>query len=312
MESEIIYDLAIIGGGPAGVAAGVYAARKKIKTIFLTESFHSQSTVSDNIQNWIGNVSISGPKLAEDLEKHLRAYADNIVEIKTGSRVKSLEKISDDLFLIKTVHGEYKSKTVLIASGSSRKKLEVKGAEEFENRGITYCATCDGPLFSDMDVAVIGGGNSAFESALQLAEYTKSVTILQRSNFRADPITINKALENPKIKAIPNTEILEIKGDKFVSAIVYKEKESGKIIELPIKGVFVEIGANPSVDYIMKGLVELNERDQIIIDHKTHRTSQKGIWAAGDCTDSLYRQNNIAVGDAIKALENIFYYLKAK
>ncbi len=308
---ENLYDLAIIGGGPAGVAAGIYAARKKIKTILITESFESQSTVSDNIQNWIGIPSISGSELSKNLEKHLRTYADDIVNIKTGERVKNLEKENQN-FKIKTTKGEYESKTVLITSGSRRKKLEVKGAEEFENRGITYCATCDGPLFSDMDVAVIGGGNAAFESAIQLAQYTKSVTLLQRSNFKADPITINKALEHPNIKAIKNTEILEIKGDKFVSSIVYKQKDSSETIELPVKGIFVEIGANPSVDYIMKGLVELNERDQVIIDHKTQRTSHSGIWAAGDCTDTLYRQNNIAVGDAIKALENIFYYLRAR
>jgi thioredoxin reductase len=308
----MIYDLAIIGGGPAGVAAGVYAARKRVKTVFITESFINQSTVSENIQNWIGTVSISGEKLAKDLEAHLRAYAGDVVDIEVGERVVHLEKAGEKLFKIKTNKKEYEAKTVLITTGSVRKKITVPGAEEFENKGITYCATCDGPLFSDMDVVVIGGGNSAFESALQLAAYTKSVTILQRSEFRADKITMQKAFSDPKIKGFENIDLLEIKGDKFVTGVVFKDRKTGETKELAVTGVFVEIGASPSVDYIKHGIVKLNDRDQIITDPKTQTTSEKGIWSAGDCTDGLYRQNNIAVGDAIKALENIYYYLKAE
>lgn len=307
----MIYDLIIIGGGPAGVAAGVYAARKKIKTVFVTGTFDSQSTVSDNIQNWIGTVSISGAKLTEDLEKHLRAYAGDSVDIKVGEKAIDLTKSDEDTFTIKTNKSEYKARTVLIATGSVRKKITVPGAEEFENKGITYCATCDAPLFGDMDVVVVGGGNSAFESALQLSAYAKSVTILQRSQFRADKITIQKAFSSPKIKGYENVDLIEIKGDKFVNGIIYKNKITGEIIELPIGGVFVEIGANPSVEYVKNGIVKLNEIDQIVTNPMTQASSQAGIWAAGDCTDGLYKQNNIAVGDAIKALEDIYKYLKA-
>ena len=198
----MLYDLAIIGGGPAGVAAGVYAARKKIKTVFITENFVGQSSVSDNIQNWIGTISISGDELAKNLEKHLRAYAGDVLDLKVGEKALDLQTAADKTFTIKTNKGEYQTKTVLIATGSVRRKLTIKGAEEFENKGITYCATCDAPLFGDMDVVVIGGGNAAFESALQLTAYAKSITILQRSQFRADHITIEKALSDPKIKAI--------------------------------------------------------------------------------------------------------------
>ena len=160
----MIYDLAIIGGGPAGVAAGVYAARKKIKTVFITDSFVSQSTVSENIQNWIGTVSIKGEDLTASLEKHLRAYAGDIVDIKTKEKAIEITK-TGDVFTVKTNVSEYQTKTVLITTGSVRKKLTIPGADKFENKGITYCATCDAPLFSDMDVAVIGGGNSAFDHA---------------------------------------------------------------------------------------------------------------------------------------------------
>jgi alkyl hydroperoxide reductase subunit F len=308
----MIYDLAIIGGGPAGVSAGVYAARKKIKTVFITQDFVNQSTVSDNIQNWIGTISISGEKLAEDLEKHLRAYAGDSLDLQIGEKALDLKKNSDSTFTLKTNKAEYQAKTVLITTGSVRKKITVPGAAEFENKGITYCATCDGPLFGDMDVVVIGGGNSAFESALQLAAYTKSVTILQRSAFKADKITQQKAFADPKIKGFENIDLIEIKGDKFVTAVVYKDRASGETKELPVTGVFVEIGANPSVDYVKNGIIKLNEVEQIVTDPRTQATSEKGIWSAGDCTDGLYKQNNIAAGDAIKAVENIYMYLKAE
>lgn len=307
-----MYELAIIGGGPAGVAAGVYAARKKIKTVFITENFENQSTVSDNIQNWIGTISISGKKLAEDLEAHLRAYATDSFDIKVKERALDIQKAPEHSFIIKTNKGEYRTKTILIATGSVRKKISVPGSDIFENKGITYCATCDGPLFSDMDVVVIGGGNAAFESALQLAAYTKSVTILQRSQFRAEKITQEKAFSNPKIKGYENIDLLEIKGDKFVTGVVYKDRITGETKEISVSGVFVEIGASPSVEYIKNGLVELNESQQIITDPRDQRTSEVGIWAAGDCTDGLYKQNNIAAGDAVKAIENIYMYLKAE
>ncbi|MEI8123979.1 MAG: FAD-dependent oxidoreductase [bacterium] len=309
-DKHSLYDLAIIGGGPAGVAAGVYAARKKIKTVFITENFRNQSVVSDNIQNWIGTVSISGEDLAKNLEKHLKALAGDIIDIKEKETVINITKNSDGIFTITTDKSTYNTKTVLIASGSIRRKIKIKGAEEFEGKGITYCATCDGPMFTDMDVVVIGGGNSAFESASQLLAYAKSVTILQRSDFKADPITIKKVLSNPKARGISNIDLLEVKGDKFVSGIVYKDKDTGKETELPVSGIFVEIGANPSVEYIKNGIVELDDKEQIIVDPKTQKTSCVGIWSAGDCTDGLYKQNNIAVGDAIKALEDIFKWLK--
>lgn len=305
---ETIFDLIIIGGGPAGVAAGVYSARKKIKALLISENLRGQSAVSGDIQNWIGEISISGEELHKRLEKHLKSYSKDIV-IREKETVTKISK-TKDIFIVKTNKSEYSAKAILIVTGNIRKKLVIKGAEEFEGKGITYCATCDGPMYGGMDVAVIGGGNSAFEAVSQLLAYAKSVTIIQRSDFRAEPVMVEKILANPKVKGITNIDLLEIKGDKFVKAIVYKDKKTGKTIELPVQGIFVEIGSNPSVKFIEDGLVKLNDKEEIIVDSKTQKTSTEGIWSAGDCTDGLYRQNNIAVGDAIKAVEDIYKYLK--
>ena len=183
------------------------------------------------------------------------------------------------------------------------------GAIEFENKGITYCASCDGPLFADQDVAVIGGGNAAFDSAAQLLAYCKSVTLIHRSDeFRADPATVKKVLSNPKMHALTNTVITKINGKKFVTSLTYQNKESNETKDLAVTGIFVEIGSLPTTEFL-KGVVELNQYGNIIVDAKTQKTSADGIWAAGDSTDGLYHQNNIAAGDAVKALEDIYLHL---
>lgn len=309
MANETVYDLAIIGGGPAGVAAGVYAARKRLKTIFITDTFESQSTVSLEIQNWIGEPAISGTELTKKLETHLRAYAGESVTIQTKERVEKITK-ETDFFTIQTKKGSYRAKTILITSGSQRRKLDIPGAEKYEGKGIVYCATCDAPLFEGKDVVVVGGGNSAFESAIQLFDYCKSVTLINRRNeFRADPVTIQKALENPKFKILKSTVPVEVKGDNFVKSLVIKNTETGTETELAVEGIFVEIGHLPNTSFVSE-LVDMTEGGNIKIDHKTQSTSVTGIWSAGDCTDGLYQQNNIAVGDAIKALEDIYRFLK--
>lgn len=305
------YDLAIIGGGPAAVSAGVYASRKKLRTVLITESFGGQSIVSDGIENWIGTVKISGMDLAKSLEEHLKAYAEDIVDIKTGEKVESLDK-SGNGFVLKTAKNTFEAKTVLIATGSARRKLVAKGADEYEHKGLTYCASCDGPLYANEDVVVVGGGNAGFESAAQLLAYCKSVTLLHKNNeFKADPVTVEKLRANPKFKALGNIDILEVKGEKFVTGIVFKDKTNGEVTELPVSGIFVEIGATPATSFA-KDLIELTPSGAVITDPRTQRTTREGIWAAGDCTDCLYHQNNIAAGDGVKALEDIYVHLHTK
>ncbi len=303
-----MYDLIIIGGGPAGVSAGVYAARKKLKTLLITESFGGQSVDSMGVENWIGTINISGPELAKQLESHIRAYASDSVVIKTGLKANKVEKVSNG-FKIYIGDENFETKTILIASGSNRRKLEIKGAKEFENKGITYCASCDGPVFSGQDVLVIGGGNAGFETAAQLLSYTKSVTLLHRNDqFKADEMTVEKVLSHPNMKGILNAEPLEVKGDKFVKSLLFRDSKTGEEKEIFASGIFVEIGLIPNTSFV-DSLVPLNNFKQIKIDPKTQRTEVEGIWAAGDVTDSLYHQNNIAAGDAVKALENIYLFI---
>ncbi len=306
------YDLIILGGGPAGTAAAVYAARKKLKTLFITAEWGGQSTVSEKIYNWIGTPEVGGMELGENFKKHVTANVGPDLEVKEGEKVTAVSKVGE-LFEVTTENGEkFQGKTILITTGSGRKKLIAINAEKFDNKGITYCASCDGPLFDGQDVAVIGGGNAAFESAAQLLAYCKSVTLIHRSDtFRADEVTVEKVLSHPKMKAIKNAEILEVRGDKFVEGLTYKDKNTNEIKELQVTGIFVEIGQIPNTD-LAKGLVEMDNINRIKIDPWNNRTSVPGIWAAGDCTNILYHQNNIAAGDGVRALEDIYLYLHAK
>jgi len=309
------YDLIIIGGGPAGTAAGVYAARKQIKTALIAESFGGQSIESEEIQNWIGTTAISGLDLAKNLKEHVKFYSGEFVDIKEGEKVSKVEKFKEgdeEGFLVTTNKDSYKTKTILVTTGSSRRKLDVPGAKEFEGKGITYCASCDGPFYADKDVAVIGGGNAGFESAAQLLAYCKSVTLFSRSEFKADPVTVEKVLANPKMKALTYSVPVEIKGDEVVKSMVYKRTSPFvDKSEIEVEGIFVEIGHFPAVDFL-DSLVDFDEFKNIKVDPKTQRTSKDGIWAAGDCTDGLYHQNNIAAGDAVKALEDIYLELQRR
>ncbi len=319
----MVYDLIIIGGGPAGAAAAVYAARKRLNTLMLVAEWGGQSIVSEQIYNWIGTPAISGNELAENLKKHVMANVgeEQTLTVKEGEKVVEVTEpkaLSDSalgsVFTVKTETGEeFETKTILISSGSGRRKLEAKNADRLEHKGLTYCASCDGPLFADMDVAVIGGGNAGFETAAQLLAYCKSVTLLHRSDSfnKADEITVEKVLKNPKMKAIKNVDILEVVGDKFVEGIIYKDKATGVETELKVSGIFVEIGQIPNTDFA-KNLVPLDEFSRVKINPLNQKTETEGIWGAGDCTNVLYHQNNIATGDAVRALEDIYLYLHTK
>jgi alkyl hydroperoxide reductase subunit F len=304
-----MYDLIIIGGGPGGVAAGVYAARKKIKTLLITDSFGGQSLNSADIQNWIGTKSLSGYDLAKAFEEHLRAQSG--IDIVDDDLVTGVTKRDDGTFLVATKNGKtYETKYILLASGSRRRRLGVPGEKEFEGKGVVYCTTCDAPLFGDKVTAVVGGGNSALEGVMDLLQYASKVYLMVRSEtLKGDPVTQDKIRNDPKVKIMWNTIVTEVRGKEFVTGVRYKDVKTGEEKELALDGVFVEIGLLPNSEFV-KDLVKLTPFGEIIIDHKTQETSCSGIWAVGDVSDVLYKQNNISAGDAVKALLNIYDRIK--
>lgn len=307
-----MYDLLIIGGGPAGISAGVYASRKQLKSLFITKDWGGQSTVSTDIQNWIGTPSIAGSKLATDLRTHLETYADDQVEIISGQIVTDLQKIEGGYEITLSDGTTHQGLSVLISSGSGRRRLEVPGADEFEHKGVTYCASCDGPLFTGQDVVVIGGGNAGFETAAQLLAYAKSVTLLNRGDeYKADPITVEKVLAHENMTGILNAEPKAVEAAKFVTGLTYTDRTTGEDITLPVTGIFVEIGMIPNTDFA-KAVVDCDAYGRITIDPWTQKTSAPNVWAAGDCTNVRYHQNNISAGDGVRALEDIYVTLKAK
>lgn len=313
----ILYDVIIIGGGPAGVAAAVYAARKKLKTLLITESFGGQSIVSDDIQNWIGELHISGFDLAKRLEEHVRAYPE-MVDIKMPEKavaVRSIKCRSDEIricdFEVKTEQGNtYEGKTVILTAGARRRKLNVPGEAQFEGKGVAYCSTCDAPLFNGKKVAVVGGGNAGLEAVQDLFPYASEVYLLEYGEqLKGDLVTQEEIKKNPKFKgAILNAQTLEILGDKFVTGVKYKDRKTGEEKILSVDGAFVEIGSVPNSEMV-KGSVELDKWGQVIIDSKYASTSHPGIFAAGDITDDPYKQNNISAGDAVKAALAAYAYL---
>jgi len=307
-----MYDLIIVGGGPAGAAAAVYAARKQLKTLFITSEWGGQSIVSPDIQNWIGTPSISGEALAKQLKTHVETAAGDSLTILAPRKAVSLTSTESSVSVTDSKGEVHEGKTLFVATGSNRKKLQIRGAEEYDQKGLTYCASCDGPLYSGTDVAVVGGGNAGFETAAQLLAYAKSVTLFNRTDrFRADPITVQKVLSHPNIKAVINVEPVEVLGEKFVTEFRYKNTTTGEESTIPVAGIFVEIGHTPNTEWLGDA-VELDDMGRIVADPRTQRTSNPRIWAAGDCTDAVYHQNNIATGDAVKALEHLYSYLHAR
>ncbi len=303
-----IVDIAIIGGGPAGTAAGIYAARKQLNTVCIVEEFGGQSIVSPAIENWIGTKSISGSDLAKSFQEHLRAYESARFVIQKQKATAIVDN-GDTLTITLKDGSQVTAKGIFLATGSTRRKLNVPGADTFEHKGLTYCASCDGPLFADKDVAVIGGGNAGFETAAQLLAYAKSVTLLHRHTaFKADAITVEKVCAHPRMKALGNVDTKEILGKTLLSGLTYVNKESGKEETISVQGVFVEIGLIPETS-LLKDLVTLDGIQRVVVDPKTQQSSHARIWAAGDCTDGIFHQNNIAAGDAVKALEHAYLQL---
>jgi alkyl hydroperoxide reductase subunit F len=299
-----IYDLIIIGAGPAGITASVYAARKKLDFLVISLDIGGQAAWSGDIENYTGYQFITGPELAAKFEEHMRKYG---IALKENEGVLSLEK-SGEVISVKTNKADYQARSVIIASGKKSRELRVPGEKEFKNRGLTYCATCDGPLFAGKEVAVIGGGNSSLDAALQLIKIAKHVYIINNAGrLTGDEIMRQKVEAAGNVTVLNNFQVVSVTGDKFVSAI--KIKDNAVLKELAVQGVFVEIGLIPNVAFA--GEVEKNERGEIKIDSR-NRTNIPGIFAAGDVTDVQEKQIIIAAGEGSKAALSAFRYLAQK
>jgi NADH-dependent peroxiredoxin subunit F len=303
-----IYDAIIIGGGPAGSAAAIYAARKKLKTLMIAESFGGQSMVSAKIENWIGELEISGVDLAEKLKKHVQAQPD--VEIRMPERISNVTQMPDCTFEVKTQEGgAYTAKTLIIASGASRRRLNVSGEDKFDGKGVAFCSTCDAPIFVDLDVAVVGSGNSALETVIDLLPYARRIDLLIRGEeLKGDPIHQDKVRVSPKFHLVKNAEVAEVLGNHSVTGLRYRDSKTGETRQLAAQGVFVQVGLTPNSGFIRE-LVDTNQNGEIIVRHETAETSKPGIFAAGDVTSDPYKQNNISAGDGVRAALSAYNYI---
>ncbi len=296
-----MYDLIIIGAGPAGITASVYAARKQMNFLVITEDIGGQTVWSGDIENYTGYQFVSGPELAAKFEEHMEKYN---VPVKLNEKVTSIEKSSNKI-VVKTSKETYESRTVIIASGKRSTELKVPGEKEFKNKGLTYCATCDGPLFGGKDVVIVGGGNSALDAALQLIKIAKNVYIVDiNPKLGGDPIMREKVVASSNVEVISNSVVMSIEGEKFVKSV--KIKTSGEERELAVEGVFVEIGLEPNSSFTKD--IDKNDKEEIIVNCNSE-TNIRGIYAAGDVTDVPEKQIIIAAGDGAKAALGAFKYL---
>ena len=297
----MMFDLIIIGAGPAGITASVYAARKKMGLLVITRDIGGQAAWSGDIENYTGYQFITGPELAGKFEEHMRKYG---IELKENEKVIELKRKENGVW-IKTDKGSYEGKTAIIASGKRSRELGVPGEREFKNRGLTYCATCDGPLFGGKDVAVIGGGNSALDATLQLIQIAKRIYLINiTSSLIGDTVMREKVKKNKKVSILNNTQVTAVLGERMVSGIKIKREDKEEM--LPVEGVFVEIGLIPNSEFAKD--LEKNELGEIKVN-SYNETNIPGIFAAGDVTDVPEKQIIVAAGEGAKAALSAFRYL---
>jgi len=301
------YDLIIVGGGPAGITAGIYAARKKLKTLLITKEFLGQVGLSWRIENYPGFPRINGRDLLKSFCGHLN---QNEIEIKNYEEVLRIGELETG-FKIKTEENEFNSLAIIIATGAMPKKLDIKNEDKFIGQGISYCLTCDEKSFEGKKVAVIGGGNAGAEAAIELLKFASEIYLLEYlENLTCDEILKEEIDSQPKIQVITGAEVLSFEGGEELKKIVYKKRKTGESKEIDIDGCFVEIGTKPNTD-LVKGLIDLNEKGEIIGNPKTMETSKKGIFAAGDVWDFDYKQIVLATGQGALAALSASSYVKS-
>ena len=299
------YDLVILGSGPAGLTAAIYAARKALKTLIVAKEEGGQLLLARKIQNWPGEIEVGGFELAESLRRHVEHYG---VERRLGVEAVGLKKRGEGFEITLSSGETITAQAVIVATGGRPKPLGIPGEKELVGRGVSYCATCDGPLFKGKKVAVIGGGNSAFSGAIDLLPIAEEIHIVDiADHWFADPILQRQVLGAEKVKTYQEHRVVEIRGDKFVKGIVIESLKTGGREELAVEGVFIEIGNLPNTEFL-RGFLELNDRGEIIYDG-AYRTSVPGVFAAGDVLAGLDKQIVIAAGQGAQAALSAYRYL---
>ena len=308
MASKInIYDLIIIGAGPAGLSAAIYASRQRLNMLIISKNIGGQvAKKAVDIENYPGFSKISGSDLVDLYRQQLK---ENNLEV-TQDEVININK-KDNKFSVSVKSGKtYEAISVIVTSGAESKTINVLGEEEFSGKGVSYCSLCDGPVFKDKIVAVVGGGNNGFESALFLSNYVKKAYILEYSNqVRADKENQDLISKHKNIEIITQAKVLKIEGEAFVNSITYEDLSINKEKTLQINGVFVEIGYAPSTSFV-KDLVDLNDKGEMIFDPQTLATKTPGLFSAGDCNASKYKQIVMASGEGAKAALSAYEYIK--
>ena len=297
------FDVLVVGGGPSGASAAIYAARKGIRTGIVAERFGGQIMDTLGIENFIGTKYTEGPKLAASLEEHVNEYDIDVMNLQ---RAKRLEK--KDLIEIELENGAVlKSKTVILSTGARWRNVGVPGEAEFKNKGVAYCPHCDGPLFAGKDVAVIGGGNSGIEAAIDLAGIVKHVTVLEfLPELKADSVLQERLYSLPNVTVIKNAQTKEITGTDKVNGISYIDRETEETHHVELQGVFVQIGLVPNTDWLGETVERV--RGEIVVDSRG-ATNIPGVFAAGDCTNSPYKQIIISMGSGATASLSAFDHL---
>jgi len=298
VDFEKTYDLIVLGGGPTAIGCAIYAARFALNVLIVGKTFGGLIATTHLVENYPGIASTSGQGLMDMFKEHMNSLSIPYI----SDEIRSIEK-ADDHFILHSFFQKFKAYTVCIATGSERKKLGIPGEEEFAGRGVSYCATCDGPFYKDKVVIVIGGSDSAAKEALFLSQNVKKVYIVYRGKeIRAEPINKKRVYENEKIEIIYKTNIVEIKGDTSVKSVIF---DNGK--EFDIDGVFIEVGSIPNSDLAKRISVKTNEKDEIIINRKSE-TNIPGIFAAGDVADAPFKQAITGVAEGVLAAYSAFLF----
>lgn len=305
IDESKLYDVTVVGTGPAAVSAAIYAVRKGLSVAIIGVKVGGQVLDTNEIENIIGTKSTTGSKYAETLEAHLKEYE---VAYKEGHLVKEIKENGKDKIVITDDGKSYNTKTIIIATGAKHRHLNIPGENEYVGKGVHFCSTCDGPFYKGLNVAVVGGGNSGVEAALDMSGIAKSVTLIEfMPELKADKVLQNKLYERENIKVLLNTATKEVKGKEFMEELVYTNRETNEDATLNVDGMFIEIGLSANSG-VVKDLVETNQIGEIVID-SNNMTSVKGIFAAGDVTTIRQKQIVIAVGEGAKAALSAFDYL---